>query len=83
MAKIKKTIHTLNCQECGKTGTYYRLRERLKAGREGAGQGMRCLGGIINSVDMSLSKLWKIVEDTEDWCIAVHRIAKSQIQLIS
>ena len=61
MAKIKKTIHTLNCQECGKTGTYYILRERLKAGGEGRVQRMRCLRGIIDSVYMSLSKLRKIV----------------------
>ena len=53
------------------------LRERLKAGREGARQRMRCLGGIINSVDMSLSKLWKIVMDREDWSVAIHWVAES------
>ena len=34
------------------------------------------MGGIIDSVDMSLRKLWEIVKDREVWCAAVHGVAK-------
>ena len=46
-------------------------------------QRTRWLGGIIDSMDMSLSKLQEMVKDREAWRAAVNRVRKSRTQLSS
>ena len=51
-----------------------KIEGRWKRGR----QRMRCLGGITETMDVSISKLREIVKDRAAWHVAVHGVPESE-----
>ena len=51
---------------------------KIEGRRERGPHRMKWFNGITDSMDISLSKLWKVVKDREAWRIVVHGFAKSR-----
>ena len=64
----------MNINSLDKTLMLGKIEGRRRSGQ----QRTRCLDGVTDSMDMSLSNLWEMVKDREAWRAAVHWVTKRQ-----
>ena len=75
--KLQYFGHMRRANSLEKTLMLGKIEGKRRRGR----QRTRWLDDMIDSMDMTLSKLREMVKDREDWCAAVHGVAKSRTQL--
>ena len=72
--KLQYFGHLIRADSFEKTLMLGKIESRRRRGR----QRMRCLDGIIDSMEMNLKKLWEIVKDRKAWHAVIHGVTKSQ-----